>query len=127
MIKKIALVFVVVALVFAASIGFSFWKGIQEISKLVVVDVDLTQVADGIYTGEYRGGIAVRVNVEVKDHKITAIDIVEHNNGKGAAAENIVQGIVSGQSLQVDTVSGATMSSKVILKAVEIALRGQAQ
>jgi len=41
---------------------------------------------------------------------------------KGKPAEAIVDSVVAAQSLQVDIVSGATLSSKCILKAIEVAL-----
>ena len=42
--------------------------------------------------------------------------------GKGSQAEKIVNEVVNKQSLDVDLVSGATISSKVIIKSVENAL-----
>jgi len=48
--------------------------------------------------------------------------ILEHDNGKGGKAEKIVDDVIKAQSLNVDVVSGATVSSKVILKAGEMAL-----
>ncbi|WP_313562885.1 FMN-binding protein [Ruminiclostridium cellobioparum] len=44
---------------------------------------------------------------------------------RGAKAEAIVDKIISEQSVTVDVISGATNSSKVILKAVENALESQ--
>jgi len=67
----------------------------------------------------------VELTVTVAGGKITAIDIQRHDHGRGAAAEKITDRIIAEQSLQVDTISGATYSSKVILKAIEKAL-GQA-
>jgi uncharacterized protein with FMN-binding domain len=48
---------------------------------------------------------------------------LEHRNGQGEAAEVIPQMVVDAQSLQVDAISGATFSSKVILLAIEDALK----
>jgi uncharacterized protein with FMN-binding domain len=47
---------------------------------------------------------------------------VKHVNGQGKPAEVITEKVIETQSLQVDVVSGATYSSKVILKAIENAL-----
>lgn len=44
------------------------------------------------------------------------------NNGLGSTAESIVNDVVQEQSLDIDIVSGATVSSKCILKAVENAI-----
>jgi uncharacterized protein with FMN-binding domain len=64
----------------------------------------------------------VIVDVTVQEAKITAIQLVKHRHGKGEAAERIVDDIITRQSLQVETISGATYSSLAILKAVEKAL-----
>jgi len=50
--------------------------------------------------------------------------INEHQHGRASAveAEVVIDDVILTQSLDVDTVSGATNSSKVILHAVQIAL-----
>ena len=58
----------------------------------------------------------------MKNHKIEDIQLLNHRNGKGKAAEVIPEKVVLSQSLKVDTITGATVSSKVILKAIEVAL-----
>lgn len=55
-------------------------------------------------------------------HLITNITILQHDNGLGSTAESIVNDVVQEQSLDIDAVSGATVSSKCILKAVENAI-----
>ena len=50
------------------------------------------------------------------------ITILQHDNGLGSTAESIVNDVVQEQSLDIDAVSGATVSSKCILKAVENAI-----
>lgn len=83
----------------------------------------LSDVQDGDYIGEYLiTPIRVKVEVSVRNHQITNITILRHDNGLGSPAESIVNDIVSKQSLNVDAISGATVSSKCILKAVENAI-----
>ena len=85
--------------------------------------LNLTDVKDGIYTGsEDAGIIKVQVEVTVKDHVITDIKILSHDNGRGKPAEAIVDNIVANNSLGVDAISGATYSSQVIKVAVYNAL-----
>ena len=87
--------------------------------------IDLAKIKDGTYTGSYRTFlVAAEVKVTVKDHRITGIELLKHENGRGAAAERIPSKVIEAQSLVVDTVAGATISSKVILKAIENALTG---
>lgn len=100
-------------------------KDYKEIVNGIVIDkVDLSKVEDGNYTGDFDAkAIAAEVKVMVKNHSIVDIKLVKHRNGKGKEAEVIPGKVVQAQSLQVDTVSGATNSSKVILKAIEKALK----
>jgi uncharacterized protein with FMN-binding domain len=82
---------------------------------------------DGVYRGNYDlKGSPVRVilDVTVQDEKITAIKIIRHFCSPiGRKAERIIDQIIEKQDLGVDAVSGATGSSKAILKAVENALQ----
>jgi uncharacterized protein with FMN-binding domain len=85
--------------------------------------IDLTSLADGTYMGSEDGGIVkASVEVAVKDHTITQVTILSHDCGLGKPAEVIVEDIVERNSLQVDTISGATYSSDVIRMAVYNAL-----
>ncbi len=87
---------------------------------------DLSTLADGTYRGECENGlVAVVVDVEVENHEIKKVDIMKHQNGLGKAAEAIVEDIVEQQGVEADAISGATMSSQTILKAVENALSEQ--
>lgn len=84
---------------------------------------DLRAMNDGDFTGAYRSGVvSATVEVALRDHRITSIRILKHFNGQGQAAETIVNDVITAQSLEVDAISGATISSKVILKAIETAL-----
>ena len=58
-----------------------------------------------------------------RKHMIKEIELKKHDNGQGFPAEIIPGKVVEAQSLEVDIVSGATYSSKVILKAIENALK----
>ncbi len=105
-------------------VGFSSFSNYKKaVQSITFETIWLDHVADDTYEGEYNVGyIFAKVKVTVTDKKITQIDLVEHRNEKGKAAETITQEIISKQSLDVDSISGATNSSKVIRKAVEKAL-----
>lgn len=92
----------------------------NKVAAMTIQNVDLTKIPDGTYEGDCNVDyIYAKVKVAVKDNTITNIDLVEHKNGRGKPAERIVDDIVKKQSVKVDTVSGATNSSKIIMKAVE--------
>ena len=82
-----------------------------------------TALPDGTYRGSYGSGlVSATVDVTLAGGRIEKVAIVSHRCGRGKPAEAIVNDVVRTQSLEVDAVSGATRSSKVILKAIEIAL-----
>jgi len=96
---------------------------LARLASLPVAEADLSAISDGTYNGSYTCfPVSVEVAVTVQDHAITDITILKHQNGQGTAAEALPAEVVTVQSLQVDTVTGATYSSKVILKAIEDAL-----
>ena len=95
----------------------------KQVAEIVITAVDLSTISDGVYRGSCDVKmVAAVVDVTVKDHRIAAIDLVSHKNGKGKPAEVILKDVLKQQSLEVDVITGATSSSKVILKAVENAL-----
>jgi uncharacterized protein with FMN-binding domain len=94
------------------------------VSNMAFSDIDISSIPNGVYEGECNVNyISAKVSVSVKDGVITDLKLLEHKNEKGAMAENIVEDILDKQTINVDAVSGATNSSKVIKKAVENALR----
>ena len=97
------------------------------IANITIANPDLHLIADGTYNGSFDAYlVAATVNVTIVDHAITEIELVRHKTERGQKAEVITDQVVTAQSLQVDTISGATNSSKVILKAIEIALENAA-
>lgn len=94
--------------------GFTGEKGIFE-------------VADGVYEGEGIGfGGLTRVSVEVSGQQITAINILSQSDDASFfnRAKAVIDEIIEAQTLDVDTVSGATFSSRGIINAVKNALTG---
>ncbi|MCC0782281.1 FMN-binding protein [Clostridioides sp. ES-S-0108-01] len=92
--------------------------------KLVVKNINLVNVKDGIYTGSADNKLVkATVSVEVNDARIQNIRILEHDTLLGKPAEKIIKDIIKQQSLEVDAITSATYSSDTIRKAVENALR----
>ena len=81
---------------------------------------------DGTYTGEADGyGGTIQVEVTLASDEITSINVVSAPGEDSAylsQAESVIDSIISAQSTDVDTVSGATFSSTGILNAVDEAL-----
>lgn len=81
---------------------------------------------DGTYTGTgkgYKGTVTAKVTIS--GGKIKTIDVSGSDDAAyfGKAKNGIVNKIISGQSTNVDTVSGATYSSNGIISAVRNALK----
>jgi uncharacterized protein with FMN-binding domain len=93
-------------------------------AEVEIHEVDLNTVKDGTFTAVTDAGpIVVELILTVRDHKITDINLLKHRNGRGQAASGIIEDIIEQQSLLVDSISGATLSSTVILDTVESALK----
>lgn len=120
--------FIAVALaVIAVLAGGKFLLDMQEyksaIQNITFSNIDITTIPDGTYEGDFDAGfVYAKVSVTVKKGIMTDLKLLEHKNGKGASAESIIGKILENQTTNVDSVSGATSSSKVIRKAVENAL-----
>jgi len=88
---------------------------------------DLSLKNDGVYRGFYDlSGTPVKVTLDVilQNNRIINIEIIEHlRSPVGKKAENIIGQIIERQNLDIDAISGATASSKAILKAVENAFQ----
>lgn len=111
----------------------------REIAQMEIGQIDFSRLNDGTYTGEYTGKKSsmrnVALQVTVQEGRVTGFTILrgaldnegnpaELNNGVTALA--YLQTALEAQSLQIDAVSGATLTSKTLLKALENALE-QAQ
>ncbi len=125
--KCIVLLIVLGFIITLVSAGFIFVSQIEKnheaLNNQVITDTDLSLIDDGVYTGSYSAfPVSVKTQVTIKDHAITKIELLEHKNGQGSSAEEITESVIKAQSLNVDAISGATTSSKVILLAIQNAL-----
>jgi uncharacterized protein with FMN-binding domain len=117
----VAVLLVVLAFSVKYYLDFKYYQ--KAMSDVTIENIDPRDIKDGTYTGSFDARVISAVTrVTVKDGKITKIELLEHKNGRGKPAEAVVDEVLKQQSLDVDAVSGATNSSRVILKAVENAL-----
>jgi uncharacterized protein with FMN-binding domain len=90
---------------------------------LITKDIPIFSVKDGYYEGSMQHGPdTAKVRVTINNGKIIAINILEHRHGPWHGADTIADRVIAAQSLNVDSVSGATLASKVMLGAIENAL-----
>ena len=112
---------ILITVIAVSGIIFLYYK--NAVSKLSINRIDLERVNDGQYPGECDliWGKA-KVLIEVRNHEIKKIDLTEIKQVKGQEALIIPEHVIKAQSLDINVISGATNSSKIILKAVENAL-----
>jgi uncharacterized protein with FMN-binding domain len=123
-VHRITAVAACICLVAHIALGVTSFADYQRtIAALAPQEIPISRVSNGTYEGECDAGyIYAQVRVTVENGEITDIDLLEHRNERGGAAERIPQDVIEAQSLDVDTVSGATNSSRVIKEAIANAL-----
>ena len=127
-VRTIVIICIVAVVVVAAGVYLlimlsNYKKGVDAIQ---VRNVDISAIEDGEYFGDSDVGlVSAKVRVVVEKGVITEIDLLEHKNGRGGPAEVIPGRIVEQQQIDVDIITGATSSSKVIKEAVYNALTGR--
>ncbi len=99
---------------------------LEPVEDIIVEPIIKSKWIDGVYTATVR---AYRPNMQVqttiKDDQIIDIQILSHRESRGyyeRAFEQIPASIISTQSTNVDTISGATYTSKGIINGVKEAL-----
>ena len=87
--------------------------------------IDASNLKDGTYTGSGQGfKSTITVAVAIAGGKITNIEIVSAGDDEPyfTNAKGLIPSVIAAQSTSVDTISGATYSSKGILVAIKNAL-----
>lgn len=125
--KQVIILLVLMAVIIGGYFGGRYYFDLRtyrdQVANITITDIDFSKVEDGTYIGSYEiMWVGAEVKVTVNNHKIEGIELLKHKNGRGTPAEIIPSKVVEAQSLEVDVVSGATSSSKVILKAIENAI-----
>ena len=126
--KKIILISIASVLVFCLTNCRRLKLEHEEARNLPLNEIYFTNLNDGIYIGEYEGGMykwrVCTAEVAVTLGKVNSIKLL--NSSESVEEDNadslLYDRVVKAQSFQVDVISGATLTSKAYLKAVEKAL-----
>lgn len=118
---------VVIAIGVALFMAFMYpkLKEQAELQRLTVSEVELSSVQNGTFHGAFDfHGFTYEVEVVVAEHEITQIAVLKNieDDEYAKKAEGVVDLVLKEQSLKVDVVTGATITSKALLKAIENAL-----
>ncbi|MEJ6951581.1 FMN-binding protein [Natronospora cellulosivora (SeqCode)] len=121
---KISLIIFVLFFVFSTVFLFFLSRGLDEGMELSINNVDLLSLEDGLYRGSYDGGRwGNKIEVEVIDNQIVQLNLVrDFRFSRQWVIDELFDNVIKSQSLDVDVVSEATVSSKAYLKAIENAL-----
>jgi uncharacterized protein with FMN-binding domain len=125
----------IIAFIVVAGLGIGGGIGWSKLSKehrearsLPLDAVDFSKLNDGTYHGAYEGGMykwrANACDVRVTNGKVADIQLTASQDpgGKNTQHKALYDRVIQAQSLQVETISGATLTSKAYLQAVENAL-----
>lgn len=100
----------------------------KEIAEIQLIMPDLRYANSGNYIGTASTRmVKAEVAVAIRDKRIAKVDLIDHETGFGKKAEVLTDSVVNYQSIELDAVSGATASSKIILKAIENAINKSVQ
>jgi uncharacterized protein with FMN-binding domain len=122
---KVILFVFLAFVILIAGVAFFLTRGLDEVSKVDISSIDASNVKDGTYEGTYESGRwSNTVTVTVKDGKITDIQVKDDVTfpQKGLSDE-IFKRVMDKQNANVDAVTGATVTSKAYMKAIEDALK----
>ncbi len=118
-----AVIIVGLALLIGGPVLALTW-GLSEGAGVQINEVDLDTLEDGIYRGQYEGGRwSNEIAVTIQGQKIVDTEIVKDlRYTREGVSEQVFEAVIRKQSVTVDTVTDATVSSKAYLKAIENAL-----
>ena len=123
-VKAVLIALSILTLIVIAMVAVFMIRMKSQVNDFDTTSVDVTKVADGVYEGQSETDLVkADVRVTVLNGEIKDIEIVRHMCGKGKPAEAMTESMILNNDVEVDAVSGATYSSKVIKDAVRNALR----
>lgn len=130
--RKGCIIVPVVLVATAAAAGGIGWSMLEkehrEARGLPLNAVDFSRLTDGAYHGSYAGGMyrwrANECDVTVASGRVTDIQLASSQDPGTQNTDGgmLYDRVIKAQSLQVDTISGATLTSKGWLQCVENAL-----
>lgn len=98
---------------------------LQKIRDMAISEPNLKSLEDGKYIGQAEvAGFSYVVEVVMTNHRIDRIKVLKNSNNAYARwAEGVIHKIIKEQTLQVDAITGATTTSKALMKAVSNSLQ----
>lgn len=127
--KRYWLLIALLVLIISCVYGYSLLrKEHNEANNIQLNGANYNALTDGKFVGYYEGGMYKwrenRVEIIIEKNKLREIKLLESSDpGKeNSNYKELFNRVIENQSLNVDAISGATLTSKGILKSIEIAL-----
>jgi uncharacterized protein with FMN-binding domain len=121
-VRKGLLITLGVVLVLVGAMAIASFPGMGAVRRTQVAAVDLSRVADGSYEGAFIAGrFRYAVSVDVKENRITAVSLQDPAK-ENDVTRAIAAAIMDRQTVVIDAVSGASLTTRAYTRAVEIAL-----
>jgi len=129
--RRVGLIVFLVVLVIIIAGGIFGWimlkKEHKEAMSVNVENIEFKNLEDGTYEGYYVGGMygwrENKVEVVIKDAEVVEIKLLTVEASMQVEVINeLYDRVIDKQSLNVDVVSGSTLTSKAYLKGIEDAL-----
>lgn len=119
----IGVLFLMIVLIFGSMMYVRIKRNSDIILNENIIELKFEDYDDGKYLGEYyQDTIGVKLEIVIEDHQLISVEYIDHQFGKGQKAESISELFIEKQSLQVDDIGGATISSRCIKLAIINAL-----
>lgn len=118
---KFVLIIIILMVLTAAGGIYYLTHGMDDVKEMSLNGINLTRISDGTYYGSCESGRwANTLAIHVEGGRITKIDVSKDVRFVQEGVSNdLFEKVISKQDTRVDTVSGATITSKAYLKAIE--------
>lgn len=107
------------------SAGCSVLDEHKEARSVFIEKIDFGKIRQGVYIGEYSGGMyrwrENKVRITAENGRVLKIEKVYAS--EKTEVEELYNRVIENQSLQVDGIAGATLTSKAFLKGIENGLK----
>ena len=115
-----------IGVVLGVGLGLIGYYDLESYRNMEIGNPDLTQVPDGIHRGSVSySGFEYAVAVKMNEAMIVGVGVIQNRDSDYARfAEGIIPRVIEKQSPDVDGITGATTTSKCLMKAIETALEG---
>ncbi len=120
-ILKVIMIILTIIVIIFLFVFLYLLQGLKDGENVAINSIDTATLADGVYSGQYQGGRwSNQLNVTVENHRITAIEITDDITfAQKDVSDELFDRVIAEHNTTVDAVSGATVTSKAYLKAIE--------